>query len=81
MTTEAKTDHAAALARGRQLAASGVGRMIREAAGLTLAEVAAAVGDVDPSAVYRWEVGQRRPSGERATAYADLLDRLTQRNR
>jgi transcriptional regulator with XRE-family HTH domain len=49
--------------------------MIREAAGLSLADVAAACG-ADASTVFRWESGERRPSGERAVAYAAFLERL-----
>jgi transcriptional regulator with XRE-family HTH domain len=53
--------------------------MIREAAGLSLAEVAAACG-ADPSSVYRWETGERRPSGERAVRYAAVIAELRDRN-
>jgi transcriptional regulator with XRE-family HTH domain len=49
--------------------------MIREAAGLSLAEVGAAI-DADPSTVFRWETGERRPSGQRAVAYAVFLQQL-----
>jgi DNA-binding transcriptional regulator YiaG len=41
-----------------------------------MAEVAAAVGVTDV-AVYRWEVGERRPSGRPAVLWAELLDELT----
>ena len=60
------------LAEARRLASSGDGRRIREAHGLSLAEVGSAVG-VSPGAVSKWEHGQRRPFGKPAVAYARLL--------
>lgn len=63
------------LARAKALVRSGAGRTVRQAAGLSLAEVGTALG-VDPSTVYRWETGERHPRGERALAYADVLRRL-----
>ena len=49
--------------------------MIREAAGLSMHEVARAIG-ADPSTVFRWESGERVPSGELAVAYRDFLVEL-----
>jgi len=49
--------------------------MVREAAGLSLAEVGAAVG-ADPSTVFRWETGERRPSGQLALDYLAFIERL-----
>lgn len=63
------------LARVRRLCASGSARAIREAAGLSLAEVAEPVG-VSRQAVLRWELGQRRPRGEPAFRYLDVLEEL-----
>ncbi len=54
---------------------SGAARAVRESAGLSLEEVAAAVG-VTGSAVGRWERGERIPRGPRALIYARLLERL-----
>lgn len=74
-TTSRDADQVLAVVEARQLAASGAARMIREAAGLSLADVAAACG-ADPSSVFRWEEGSRRPSGDRAIAYRDFLQQL-----
>lgn len=68
-------DRTLSIIEARRLAASGAGRMIREAAGLSLAEVGLAI-DADPSTVFRWETGERRPSGQRAVDYAAFLERL-----
>jgi len=66
-----------ALVRVRQMVASGQARMIREAAGLSLAELASAVGPgVSPTTVWRWEAGERQPRGDAAIAYGRLLVRL-----
>jgi DNA-binding transcriptional regulator YiaG len=70
------TNETAALVRVRDLAQRGQARRIRLRAGLSLAEVADPVG-VTPAAVYRWEVGDRRPRGEAALRYLALLDELT----
>lgn len=50
-------------------------RAIRLHAGITQAELAAAVG-VTPSAVCHWEHGDRLPQGARAEQYAAVLARL-----
>ena len=50
-------------------------RQLREVAGLTQADVAAAIG-VRATAVSRWEGGTRSPTGSRLFAYAALLKRL-----
>ena len=65
-----------ALIRVRAMAASGRAREIRVAARLNLSEVANAVG-VTATSVYRWEKGQRTPTGEVALRYGALLDELT----
>jgi transcriptional regulator with XRE-family HTH domain len=59
--------------RARELA--GVGRLVRERAGLTLGEVAHVVG-CSPSTVIRWERGETRPAGARAVRYAELIEGL-----
>lgn len=53
----------------------GAARAVREGAGLSLEEVAAAVG-VTGSAVGRWERGERIPRGPKALVYARLMERL-----
>ena len=50
-------------------------RSIREAAGVTQAELAAALG-VSKPALERWERGDARPRGRHAAAYAALLEQL-----
>lgn len=60
------------IVEGRAAAGSGRGERLREAAGLSRAELAAIVG-VSAAAVSRWEHGQRRPRGENAAAYAQAL--------
>jgi DNA-binding transcriptional regulator YiaG len=63
------------LAEAREFIASGEARRIREAARLSLADVAGAVG-ADYSGVGRWERGERVPRGPAAIKYARLLTRL-----
>jgi DNA-binding transcriptional regulator YiaG len=75
MTPGNRTDFAHALVEARQLAASGAGRMIREAAGLSVAELGRAIG-ADASTVWRWENGERTPTDVRAVAYRDFLVEL-----
>ncbi len=48
---------------------------MRRRAELSQAEVANAL-NVDPSAVSRWEAGQRMPRPDVLAQYLDLLDRL-----
>ncbi len=60
----------------RSLARSGGARAIRQAAGLSLSEVADVVG-VSTVTVYRWEVGERSPRGAPALSYKNLLDVLS----
>jgi transcriptional regulator with XRE-family HTH domain len=66
-------DELVRVARARELA--GVGRLVRERAGLTLGEVAHVVG-CSPSTIIRWERGEMRPAGARAVRYADLIEGL-----
>jgi transcriptional regulator with XRE-family HTH domain len=65
------------LMEARTAAGSGRGRRIRQAAGLSQAELAAVVG-VSPVAISRWEAGDRRPHGAAAIAYARLLRELAE---
>lgn len=57
---------------------SGQARALRENAGLTIPLVARTVG-ISPSMVSRWERNERRPRGEAATRYLDLLRHLERR--
>ena len=63
------------LADVRAALASGEAQRLREAAQLSIGEVARACG-VDQSTVWRWEQGKRLPRGETAIRYADVIDSL-----
>ncbi|WP_442814924.1 helix-turn-helix domain-containing protein [Streptomyces sp. NBC_01775] len=58
---------------------SGEARRLREAANLSIGEVAKAC-DVDQSTVWRWERGTRTPRGEPAVAYARFIQSLRRRS-
>jgi transcriptional regulator with XRE-family HTH domain len=60
------------LSRVRELAASGEARRLRLGARLSQGEVAAACG-TSPSAVSRWESGERVPRGRAAEKYAAII--------
>ena len=64
------------LSRVRALLDSGAARTIREAHGLSLAELAADVG-VTAAALVRWELRQRRPRRAAALRYLEVLEQLT----
>jgi len=70
-----EADAAAALARVRELCASGAARMIREVNQLSVTETAAAV-DAPRTTVHRWERGERVPHGAAAVRYCEFLERL-----
>jgi len=63
------------VSKARSLALSGAARSVRVAAGLSLREVATAA-DVSASTVWRWENRQRRPRGNAALRYLEVLDVL-----
>jgi DNA-binding transcriptional regulator YiaG len=63
------------LAGVRAALANGEAKRLREAAQLSIGEVARACG-VDQSTVWRWEQGKRLPRGRHAMQYADVLDSL-----
>lgn len=58
--------------RDRQLPAPSLRRPLREAAGLTLDEIAQYVGCTRQAVAY-WESGERQPRGAFLVAYADVL--------
>jgi DNA-binding XRE family transcriptional regulator len=62
----------AAIARIRADLASGTARAVREAAGVSRAEIAAAAG-VTRQAVHAWETHKAVPSARNALAYARAL--------
>jgi len=63
------------LVDARRLSASGDGRRLRQSAHLSLLDVAAVV-QVAPVTVSRWERATRVPHGPGALAWARLLRRL-----
>lgn len=63
------------LAAARALVLSGEARRVRVAASLSLVAVSRTIG-ADPSAVGRWERGERTPRGPAALRYAQLINRL-----
>lgn len=60
------------LAEARRLCGNGEARAIREAADLSLAELARDVG-VSESTLSEWERGAQRPTGQRAIRYLAVL--------
>lgn len=68
-------DHVLDLTAVRALARSGRARELRLAAGLSLAELAAAIGVAAPT-IHRWEIAARRPHGNAAIRYGAVLDAL-----
>ena len=70
-----------AISRARGWASSGLARELREAAKLSLGEVARAVGAYSAATVQRWESGERRPSGHVGAKYGRLLHELMWRDR
>ncbi len=71
------SDRALRLAAVRELAETGRLRERRLRSRLSLAEVAEAVGTT-AATVSRWERGLRKPRGEAAIRYLDLLEQLDQ---
>ena len=67
-----KPEDLVVLTRTRALTESGLARSIRLGAGLSLTEVAQAVG-VSISTVHRWENAERKPTREQAVRYGRLL--------
>lgn len=68
-------DEALALVQVRSDLRSGRARAIREAAGLSQAEIARPIG-VERATVALWEQHRRIPRGDAALRYAELLRRL-----
>ncbi len=67
----------ARIATARELARTGAARRIRLTAGLSLSEFSEAIGAA-PSAISRWESGQRTPRPRVALRYAAVLETLQQ---
>ena len=66
------------LVRVRRLVTTGVAREVRQEAGLSLAEMANAVG-VHRMTIHKWERGRHRPRGVAALRYAEVLEELMAR--
>jgi DNA-binding XRE family transcriptional regulator len=66
--------------RMRRWAKTGVARQLRQEAGLSLAEMAQAVG-ASRSALHFWETGQRVPRPDNAARWAEVLEGLFQESR
>lgn len=58
--------------RGRWLATTGEGERIRTDAGLSIAEVAAAIG-VNPLTLRRWEAGETTPGTAAAIRWYEVI--------
>lgn len=71
----AQTAHLLRLSQVRAAVTSGEAKRLREAAHLSIGEVARACG-VDQSTIWRYEQGTRKPRGRQALAYAELIDSL-----
>jgi DNA-binding transcriptional regulator YiaG len=71
----AQTAQLLRLAEVRAAVSSGEARRLREAADLSISEIARACG-VDQSTVWRWERGARKPRGEAALKYGELINEL-----
>ncbi len=71
------TNDVVKLATVRRLAQSGRARRIRLDAGVSIAEIARAIGVSSPT-VYRWEVGENNPQGAAALAYFQLITDLSE---
>lgn len=69
------TEDDALLADARELARNGRGRRVREQSGVSLEELAAAVG-VPVLDLMAWELGVRRPGGTAAADYLRVLRAL-----
>jgi DNA-binding transcriptional regulator YiaG len=67
------------LADVRSALTSGEAERLRVAAQLSIGEVARACG-VDQSTVWRWERGVRKPRGDAALAYGELIESLRKRS-
>lgn len=75
IATHSPSDQLLDLVNVRAIARSGRAREIRVAAGLSLADVAGAIG-VAAGTVQRWENGLRKPYGAPALRYGALLGAL-----
>jgi transcriptional regulator with XRE-family HTH domain len=75
METHALLDRLLAQSRGGQQIDAELARLLRRRAGLTQAELAAAVRVTRPT-LSRWESGIRKPRGSALARYQAALERL-----
>lgn len=80
MTSTMTTQELLQLMAARRHAEDGTGRAIRQAAGLSMREVAEAIGATE-SRLSRWETGHVRPKGIVGARWAVLLDELAKHTR
>ncbi len=59
----------------RRLVKSGKAKRLRQEAGLSLGEAADAAG-ISVAGLWRWEAGERVPTGDPALRYADFLSKI-----
>ena len=65
------------LIQARRVAVSGVGKAIRQQAGLSLSQFGAEMDPPVPgSTIWRWEEGVAKPQSDRATAYLAAIKRI-----
>lgn len=69
------SDELRLLLRGRRLGRDGVGRAIREAAGLSLRDLGELIR-VQPSGLSRWERGEELPSRSAAIRWAAAIEEI-----
>jgi transcriptional regulator with XRE-family HTH domain len=65
------------IARARRLGRTGEGRRIREAAAVSVRELATSIG-VDPATVWRWESGNAVPKPDQARRWDAALRDLAE---
>lgn len=80
MTVDRDAEELVELARLRRFVRTGEAEGLRERAGLSQVEVAAAVGTSNVT-IHRWESGTRVPHGAPALAYWRLLQQLMRSER
>lgn len=74
-STSLSREQVLALARARRYAQDGTARAIREAHGLSLANMAEGIGVVTAT-IWRWEHGETEPRGMAAVRWCQLLEDL-----
>jgi DNA-binding transcriptional regulator YiaG len=73
------TDDLLDLQQAREMARSGVAKIVRQGAGLSLREMGEPI-EASASTILRWERGERRPTGPKGAAWGRQLQRLMKRS-